>query len=216
MSTDVRTQTGQGPQADGDDAAAATGTRENPQAVIQESIKYRRRAQEAERRAEALEAELADLRDGRDGQAASLEAELAQTRAEAESLRGRLQSIERDRQLERELLRAGCADTETALALAQQRLAGGSPPEDLAAFARALLEEKPHLRGNAAAFRGDPASGPASGHAGAARTLPPRSAAARSTGDSAPHRAAQRLAHRARETGGTGDLVAYMRARRGA
>jgi hypothetical protein len=192
-----------------DDAPDAAGARRDPQTLIQESIKYRRRAQEAERRAETLEAEVQNLRQGRDDRNASLETDLAQARADADSLRGRLESVERDRQLERELARAGCADAETALALAQQRLAGGPPPEDLAAFARGLLEEKPHLRGTGAA--------PAAAKPDASRPprgLPPRTAAARADGASAPHRAAERLAERARQSGNSGDLMAYMRARR--
>jgi hypothetical protein len=183
---------------------AKAGLRENPQAFIQESIKYRRRAQDAERRLESLEAELQGLRESQDGRAAALEAQLAEALGQAEALRGRLESVERDRQLERELSRAGCADAETALALAHQRLASDPAPEDLAAFARSLLEEKPHLRGAA----GSAAAG------GPARHLPPPSAAAKPAGQAGPRRAADRLADQARRTGSAGDLMAYMRARR--
>jgi hypothetical protein len=210
MSTDVRPQAGQTPAAGRDPAPAPAGGQnapalslcESPQTLIQESIKYRRRAQEAERRAEALEAELANLRETQEGRADAVEVELAQARAEADTLRGRLEGIERDRLLERELVRAGCVDPETALAVARERLSAGAPPEDLAAFARGLLEEKPHLRGEASPRRGD-------------TVLPPPTAGAKPAGDDAPRRAAERLADRARQTGSPRDLAAYMRLRRG-
>ena len=60
MSAETETQTG--PSATG-------GVRQEPQALVRESAKYRRRAQEAERRAEALEAELEEVRRQRGGRA---------------------------------------------------------------------------------------------------------------------------------------------------
>jgi len=225
MSPDVRTQTGQAPQAGRDEAPtsgggkptacggmhamrgdipppAMTGARESPQSLIQESVKYRRRAQEAERRAEALEAELAGLREAQEGRTVAVEADLAQARAEAEDLTARLEGLQRDRCLERELVRAGCVDAETALAVARERLAQGDPPEDLAAFAKGLLEEKPHLRGSAAPRRTD-------------ASLPPPTSGPKPAGNEAPSRAADRLAEQARQTGSPRDVMAYVRARRG-
>jgi len=212
MSPDVRTQTGQASSAGREEApapavAAATSAmgspRESPQSLIQESIKYRRRAQEAERRAEALEAELAGLREADESRAAAVEADLAQARAEAENLRKSLEGVERDRRLERELARAGCIDPETALAVAHERVAAATdPPEDLAAFARGLLEEKPHLRASGAPPRAD-------------APLPPRTSGPKPAGDDAPRRAAERLAEQARQTGSPRDVMAYVRARRG-
>jgi len=204
MSTDASAQTGQTPPDGPGQPPGAPGTRQGPHALIQESIKYRRRAQEAERRLEALEAEINDLRDGRDQHAAGLQAKLDQARAEAETLRGRLAELERDRDLERELARAGAADTETALALARQRLAGAEPPDDPAAFAKALLAEKPHLRGTPVT--------PATDRPAA---LPTKTAGAKPAAADAPRRAAQRLADQARQTGRPSDVLAYMRARRG-
>jgi len=204
MSTDVQAPTGQVPPPGRDEAPAATVMRQEPQTLIQESIKYRRRAQDAERRAAALEAEIQNLRQAQDERAASLEARLAEAAAEAETLRRKFDVLERDRQLERELVRAGCADTETALALAHQRLASGDAPSDLAAFAKGLLEEKPHLRGKAST---PPAA--------AGRALPPPTAAVKPAAANEPRRAAARLAEQARESGSAGDLLAYMRARRG-
>lgn len=211
MSTDVRTLTGQTRPAGAETAPASTGGQtapagsplQNPQTLLQESIKYRRRAQEAERRAEAQEAEIQDLRQARDDRTASLEEELIAARSEADALRGRLDGTERDRGLERELLRAGCIDPEAALAVARERLGAGPVPDDLAAFTRGLLDEKPHLRGDLPG-----------GSARTAAALPPPTAAARPAGAAAPQRAALRLADQARQTGNPRDLMAYMRARR--
>jgi len=195
MSTDAPTQAGQ----------AATGDHTSPQTLVQESIKYRRRAQEAERRAETLEAEVQALREADDSRAGTLEQELAEARGEAETLRRQMETVQRDRILERELSRAGCVDTETALALAHQRLADGPLPEDLAALARSLLEEKPHLR--------TAADAPA--RTAATRGLPPRTLAPQPPAQGSPRRLADRLAEQARQSGNPTDLMAYMRARRG-
>ncbi len=196
MSAETETQTGQAPMV---------GARPEPQALVRESAKYRRRAQEAERRAEALEAELEELRRERDAAGASHAEQLAAAQREAQDLQERLAAVDRDRGLEQALLAAGCVDMEAALALAQRRLAGQDPPEDLRSFARGLLEERPHLRGEGGGGgRGLP---PAAG-------LPPRTAGAKPAGADAPRRAAEHLAEEARRTGNAKDVMAYMRARR--
>ncbi len=182
--------------------SASSGGRQEPQAVIRESAKYRRRAQEAERRAEALEAELEAMRGEREEESSRLGADLTAARGEADSLRGRVEAIERDRRLEREFLAAGCADVEAAVALARHRLAGQEPPEDLKTFARALLAEKPHLRGEPAA-------------AAAARGLGPCTTGVKPVGASGQRRVLDRLADQARQTGNAKDVMTYMRARRG-
>ncbi len=182
--------------------SASSGERQEPQAVIRESAKYRRRAQEAERRAEALEAELEAMRGEREEESSRLGADLTAARGEADSLRGRVEAIERDRRLEREFLAAGCADVEAAVALARHRLAGQEPPEDLKTFARALLAEKPHLRGEPAA-------------AAAARGLGPCTTGVKPAGASGQRRVLDRLADQARQTGNAKDVMTYMRARRG-
>jgi hypothetical protein len=193
MSTEAGTQTGQ---------SASSGGRQEPQAVIRESAKYRRRAQEAERRAEALEAELEAMRGEREEESSRLGADLTAARSEADSLRGRVEAIEHDRRLEQEFLAAGCADVEAAVALARHRLAGQEPPEDLKTFARALLAEKPHLRG-------EPAAG------AAARGLGPCTTGVKPAGASGQRRVLDRLADQARQTGNAKDVMTYMRARRG-
>ncbi|MCX5649490.1 MAG: hypothetical protein NTX40_10435 [Planctomycetota bacterium] len=184
--------------------SASSGGRQEPQAVIRESAKYRRRAQEAERRAEALEAELEAMRGEREEESSRLGADLTAARSEAEDLRGRVEAIERDRRLEREFLSAGCADVEAAVALARHRLAGQEPPEDLKTFARALLAEKPHLRGEPAAAAG-----------AAARGLGPCTTGVKPAGASGQRRVLDRLADQARQTGNVKDVMTYMRARRG-
>jgi hypothetical protein len=173
----------------------------NPQALIRESIKYRRRAQEAERRVEALDAELRALREDREAGQNGLEEDLQAARAETQKLRTQLDAIEATRRLESELVRAGCGDVETALAVAERRLAEGPGGEDPAEVARQILQEKPHLRGAAAGRSGPP--------------LPPRTAGAKPAGADPAGGATERLAERARRTGQPSDLAAYMRARRG-
>jgi hypothetical protein len=194
MSAETETQTG--PSATG-------GVRQEPQALVRESAKYRRRAQEAERRAEALEAELEEVRRQRDAADTRETEELGSARREVEDLQARLAAVERDRKMEQAFLAAGCVDVEAALALAHRRLDGQDMPEDLRVFARSLLEEKPHLRGENAGAG-----------AGAGRGLPPRTAGAKPAGADAPRRAAERLADEARRTGNAKDVMAYMRARR--
>ncbi len=198
MSKDASAQTG--PSASG-------GAQQAPQSetLVRESIKYRRRAQEAERRAEALEAEVNDLRRERDEHAARLEEELVAARAEMQAFEARLVAIDRDRRLERELVQAGCVDMETAMALAGQRLSGQEPLNDQEAFVKRLLDEKPHLRGE-------------SSHAGVsalAQGLPPRTTGVKPAGGNAHRRGLDRMADQARRTGHPKDVMAYMRARRG-
>jgi len=223
MSQEMETQTGQAGRSEAQGASAGpskspgatrSGEWPEPHAVIQESIKYRRRAQEAERRLEALEAEIEELRGGHAQRAASLESELAAAKAETEAMRGQLAMIERDRRLEREFTKAGCADLETALALAHDRLraqasaegsADATSADDPAGFVRGLLDEKPHIRGTPGAKA--PAPHPA-------EVLPPKTAGAKTPGTSAPQRAIERLAAQARK-GDPRDLMTYMRARRG-
>ncbi len=208
MSQEMRAQEGQA-ESGKSPSATRTGEWVEPRAVIQESIKYRRRAQEAERRVESLEAEVAALRSDQADRASSLESELAAARTETEAMRGRLATVERDRRLERELAKAGCADTETALALARERLeseaAEGTWKDDPAGFVRGLLDEKPHLRGTSGTKA--PAPRPA-------EVLPPKTAGAKAPGASGPQRAISRLATQAR-SGDTRDLMTYLRARRG-
>ena len=211
MADDARTHEGQaGPPATTDEAEAGTGVRQEPPSLIRESIKYRRHAQEAERRVETLEAEVRALRESREAGSTALERDLAAARAEADALRRDLDTLRADRRLEQAFLKAGCTDPEAAVAVARLRLArqgepagppsgeaGAALPQDVDALVREILSEKPHL-----------AAGPAS------PGLPPHGAGLKPAGASAVRGAVGRLAEQARQTGRPADVAAYLRARR--
>ncbi len=202
---DARRQTPQdapiAPEAPPDGVPDEGASPGNPHALVRESIKYRRRAQEAERRVEALEAEVRALREERGSDEAGLADDLGAARAEARELRTELDAFRRTRRLEQELVRAGCGDVETALALVERRLADGEGGADAAELTRQVLAEKPHLRAESLG-RGGP-------------TLPPGTAGAKPPGPAPAGRAVEQLAERARRTGQPSDVAAYMRARRG-
>lgn len=166
---------------------------------VRESIRYRRRAQEAEQRCEALEAELGGLRQSRSAEATSVEEDLAEERRRRESLEQRMAQLESERRLERELIRAGARDPETALLVAKERLAAvGDAEVDAAALAQAVLAEKPYLK------------------ATQREEVPPLGRASQGVRPSARPEAGRvdRLASTARVSGQRSDLVTYMRARR--
>jgi hypothetical protein len=171
---------------------------EKPKMVdVRESIRYRRRAQEAEQRCSVLEAELEQARQARGEQVHSVETALAEERRRREQMEHEYERLQRERRLERELLRAGAVDLESALLVARERLAAAGEEADVEKLARDVLAEKPHLR---AAQRADvPALGKFS-----RGVLPRQSEGQR----------ADRLARAARTTGRRGDLAEYMRARR--
>jgi hypothetical protein len=165
---------------------------------VRESIRYRRRAQEAEQRAAVVESQLEELRMAQDGREKSLEEVLSTERRGREELERRLESLEIERRLERELIRAGAIDPETALLVARERLASaGSDEVDVAELARQVLQEKPHLRA--------PERQEVESLGRASQGVRPR--------NSEPSRV-RRLAEAARSTGRRSDLVEYMRARR--
>jgi len=166
---------------------------------VRESIRYRRRAQEAEQRCADLEAELQELRLAQNEQAQSQEAALNHQRQQREQTELQVQQLQTERQIERELIRAGTCDPETALLLVRERLAAaGDQPVDIPELVGKLLEEKPHLK---ASYRepvppiGRPSQGVRPTEAGGPTRL-------------------KRLAVAARSSGQRGDLVQYMRARR--
>jgi len=204
-------------QAGGPEESAAQASAEEPLmndktklVDVRESIRYRRRAQEAERRCAALEEEAREMRQSQDEQTKVLAGQLASERRERESLQERLEQLELERGLERELVRAGARDPETALLVARERLSRlpsrlaadegqmSDPAATLAALAREVLDEKPYLK---AAQREDipPLGRPAQG-------VRPRV-------DQGQARL-KKLAESARTTGRRSDLCEYMRARR--
>jgi len=169
------------------------------QTVVRESIKYRRRAQEAERRCAVLEAELEKLRASTVNEGELLQATLDDARRQIDALQDKLSELERDRDLERALVRAGAVDIETASAVAKQRLqTAAEPPKDLNEFAQNLLDEK-------ASLRAEPKT--------AFSPLGTSTQSAKASGDS---RASvlKKLAETATRTGRTQDILSYMRLRR--
>ncbi|MBN2584664.1 MAG: hypothetical protein JXL80_16495 [Planctomycetes bacterium] len=166
---------------------------------VRESIRYRRRAQEAEQRTADLEAELEHLRGEREGRLESLEAELQQARTQYEQAEHKLTQLANERQIERELIRLGARDPETALLVVRERLAAaGDQAVDVPQLVAQVLQEKPFLKSD----HGEPV--PALGRpSGGVR---PSANAERGR--------TQKLASEARDTGRRGDLMRYMRARR--
>lgn len=167
---------------------------------VRESIRYRRRAQQAEERCQAMEAELDALRQGQSDEQASADTMLADERRRRETLEHQLASLETERRLERELIRAGARDPETAMLVARQRLAarGDEADADVELLAREVLEEKPYLK---TAIRED---------------VPPLGRSARGAQGQVAGRQhrAEKLATTARASGRRADIVEYMRARR--
>lgn len=185
---------------DHDAAPEGQDGRQTKRVDVRESIRYRRRAQQAEERCQAMEAELDSLRQGQSDEQENADTMLADERRRREGLEQQLAGLETERRLERELIRAGARDPETALLVARQRLAarGDDLDVDVELLAREVLEEKPYLK---TAIRED---------------VPPLGRSAR--GAQSPvagrqHRA-EKLAASARTSGRRADIVEYMRARR--
>ena len=173
--------------------------RESKLVDVRESIRYRRRAQEAEQRCADLETQLQELHLAQDGQAQSLEATLDQERRQREQAELRVQQLQTERQIERELIRAGTCDPETALLLVRERLsAAGDQPVDVPELVGKLLEEKPHLK---------------TSHREPVPQIGRASQGLRPVESNGPTRL-RKLAAEARTSGQRQDLVQYMRARR--
>ncbi len=175
-------------QADADPQAASKLV------PVGESIRYRRRAQQAESRCEELEQQLEELQ----SQMERRSDELAAAESQRDETLSRLTETDNARRVERRLAAAGVTDFETAGLLLSRRVDLTEELDDEALDRRVeqLLLDKPFLRSTAAA--------------GAA--LPPVSASPRA-GDAA----AGQLAHaaeRAAQTGNRRDVADYLRLRR--
>ena len=160
---------------------------------VGESIKYRRRAQQAEGRLQELEQQLKDLQaqfDGRSDELAAAEAQRDEARASMAAAENRMSA-------ERMLMQAGVADMETATMLLARRvdLAGEIDTDTLTTKVEQLLLDKPFLRGI-----GD-------------KPLPPRTASPRSGRQSTAGRLAQ-AAQQAITSGSRRDVAQYLRLRR--
>jgi TolA-binding protein len=126
-------------------AAEAAADAPEPKLVpVQESIKYRRRAQQAESRITDLEQQLQDMQ----SQLESRSDELAQ--AEAQRDEGATQHTELANRLTatQSLASAGVADMETAMLLLSHRtdLAAEAAPDAILQSVEELLLDKPFLR----------------------------------------------------------------------
>jgi hypothetical protein len=102
---------------------------------VTESIRYRRRAQSAEKKAE------------------SLAEELAAAKAQATSLSQQLNDLQVEQQLIRKLAAAGAVDLETAVLIAKARIQG-QDKADVNGVVEQLRKEKEYLFGGATAAVG--------------------------------------------------------------
>jgi len=102
---------------------------------VTESIRYRRRAQSAEKKAE------------------SLAEELAAAKAQATSLSQQLSDLQVEQQLIRKLAAAGAVDLETAVLIAKARIQG-QDKADVNGVVEQLRKEKEYLFGGATAAVG--------------------------------------------------------------
>jgi len=166
------------------DEIAAKGEKQVP---VSEAIRYRRRAQAAERTVETLQEQLERVEAGR--------AELAR----------RVEALEAEQALTRQLVQAGARDLEATLLLARQRLGGAGrrgneqSQEDVEQVVARLRREKPYLFVEERRL----SIGPAERTSGARGSIDGRQAAV------------EQAAQRAKATGDMRDLCEYLRVRRG-
>lgn len=160
---------------------------------VGESIKYRRRAQQAEQRLQQVEQQLAQLQSQLEGRGE----ELASAESQRDEIQSRLHAAENRRLAEKLLMDAGVADLETGYALLSGKvdLAGEVDAESLASQVEQLLIDKPFLS------------------AAAMAPLPPRTAAPR-TGREGLMAQVAKAAQRAAGTGSRRDIAEYLRLRR--
>ncbi|MHC4981543.1 MAG: hypothetical protein ACYTF6_00030 [Planctomycetota bacterium] len=160
---------------------------------VAESIKYRRRAQQAESRIKELEQSLTELQT----QLENRNEELAAAKAQHDEARHRLSVAENRIVAERLLSEAGVIDLETASILLAKRvdLGGEMDRDSLARSVEQLILEKPFLHGSTGA------------------SLPPASASAKPP-QSSPAAKLTQVAERAAQTGDRKDVAEYLRLRR--
>ena len=159
---------------------------------VAESIKYRRRAQQAEERLQQVEQQLKEVQQQIEQRAD----ETAQAEAQRDEARQQIVEMHNRILAERLMGQAGVIDLEAACTLLQGRLDLGEELDDdaIARGVEGLLLDKPFLR---------PASPP----------LPGATASARRAPGAAPAQLAQ-AADRAARSGGRKDVANYLRLRR--
>jgi len=158
---------------------------------VGESIKYRRRAQQAEGRLTQLEQQLTQLQ----GQLQTRSDELATAEAQRDEARQHMTQMNNQFSVDRLLIQAGVVDMEAARLLLQNRVDLGEELEstDIEQAVQQLLVDKPFLRVGSA--------------------FPPKSASASRGGASLTARIAN-AADRAVESGDRRDVAEYLRLRR--
>jgi hypothetical protein len=166
---------------------------------VGESIKYRRRAQQAEARLTELDRTVKDLQSQLEGRGE----ELAAAEAQRDEARSGLVEAQNRSSAERMLMQSGVVDLETATMLLSKRvdLASDIEPQALTARIEQLLLDKPFLLGVGV------------GEGGGQRSLPPKTASGRQGRQGIPARLAQ-AAQQAVATGNRRDIAQYLRLRR--
>jgi len=159
---------------------------------VSESIKYRRRAQQAEGRIQSFEQQLKDLQDKLEASSKNL----GLAEAQRDEACHQLLVAENHSLAERMLGGAGVVDIEAASLLLSKRVDFGQEieAESLARRVEQLMLDKPYLRG------------------GPTATFPPKTASARSPGAGLAQ--LTRAADRAVASGDRRDVAEYLRLRR--
>ncbi len=159
---------------------------------VAESIKYRRRAQQAEATLEVLQQQLTDVKQ----QVTDQQNQLGSAEAQRDEAALQLIVTENHRTAERVLAQAGTVDIETAAMLLARKidLAESLDPHEIQTSVEELLLDKPYLRRPTAA-------------------LPPKTASAKPTQTGSIAQMTQ-AADRAISTGDRRDVAEYLRLRR--
>ncbi|MGA2265411.1 MAG: hypothetical protein ABSH10_03160 [Phycisphaerae bacterium] len=186
-------QPSQSPQADSAGAPPSDAPADPGRLVpVSESIKYRRRAQQAENRLQEIEQHVVELKAQMDHRSE----ELALAEAQRDEARSQLVAAANQRSAERYLMEAGVVDLEAANLLLSKRLdlAGDPDDEAIRRNVEQLLLDKPFLLRPAA-------------------SLPPSTASPRSE-RLGPFAQLAQAAERAVRTGSRRDVAEYLRLRR--
>jgi hypothetical protein len=186
----------QAPLPPADDASnAPPSSPETPKLVpVTESIKYRRRAQQAEGHLQKLEQQLTELKQ----QMQTHQDQLAQAQSQRDQLQRQLVTTENRRSAEQMLSHCGVLDIQAATSLLSQKLnlSEELSPESLSHNVEELLLDKPYLR-----------------HELAKPSLPTRTASARA-GISSLSTQLSQVAQQAATSGDRRDIAQYLRLRR--
>ena len=178
---------------DGAPSVVRSGSNNSGRVPVGETIKYRRRAQQAEERLEQFQQQAKDLQTRLEQR----EKDLGLSEAQRDEARHQLVAVENRSRAERMLGEAGVVDIEAASLLLSKRVDFGEELDGEAITRRVeqLLLDKPYLRG------------------GPSGTLPPKTASARSA-PAGGIAQLTRAADRALASGDRRDVAEYLRLRR--